>query len=779
MGTPAPHAVKWLVDLSACNAQADRFGQDRKVFLSGHHKEEQLPPAFESGPVSGRRVLLNLQTALLALLFVSLASGLEPEWTIRLPDSLSGLPGPQCAAYNPMTDKVYVGGSGNCVLVIDCATNKKVARIPTKSGTMAIFCSPVNGRIYCVGELLTVIDGVRDVVVETLRVNQSALCYNSRRQQLYAYGGRWTIVIDTKNDCVVDSLNVGAFALCYNPNDDKVYCRTRSGVRILSGREGAFVADVPLENGAWENHGDHASNVGVERGSLLCYNPASNKVYCANYGSKTVTVIDGSTNAVVATVAVGPGLVGICCNPHDNKIYLANGAYPQGWPFHEIGDSNVTVVDGATDKVIATVATHGRPMVLSYDSASGKVLAACRVATTLAESSSRVPVAGKGESKPTVDIIDGRSNRLAASATVRHDIVAFCFDSRRRRAYCLDPDRDQPDVVVLATASGEVIAKLPTARHPGVLCYNPRDNKLYCSIRREGELVVLDGSTNRFLATVQNGRNPWRMCYNSREDKAYCDGEYDTRCLVFDGKTDTVISNLMIGSPVWYDSLNNWVYSFKQIWANSRVVMTDGTTDSTIAEVPFEVDWSFCSNPKANKVYCASEQRGKLAIIDGATHALVTKIPIGPGGHVLCCDYKDNKVFCAEETMRVINGTTNAVDTSWFMPAYAMCYNPWDNKLYVGGRLGLSVLDAATNRIIANFSDYAGTRNICYNTADNCVYCVCDNRVAVVDGASNEILRTYTVGHDWHVLACNTKQNRIYVANQDGYDISVIRGGSR
>jgi hypothetical protein len=36
MGTPAPDAVKRLVD---------RFDQDRKIFLSGDYKEEQLPVA--------------------------------------------------------------------------------------------------------------------------------------------------------------------------------------------------------------------------------------------------------------------------------------------------------------------------------------------------------------------------------------------------------------------------------------------------------------------------------------------------------------------------------------------------------------------------------------------------------------------------------------------------------------------------------------------------------------------------------------------------------------
>jgi hypothetical protein len=42
----APDSVKRLVDLSACNAQADRFHQDRKVFVSPDYKEEQLRLEF-------------------------------------------------------------------------------------------------------------------------------------------------------------------------------------------------------------------------------------------------------------------------------------------------------------------------------------------------------------------------------------------------------------------------------------------------------------------------------------------------------------------------------------------------------------------------------------------------------------------------------------------------------------------------------------------------------------------------------------------------------------
>ena len=39
----------------------------------------------------------------------------------------------------------------------------------------------------------------------------------------------------------------------------------------------------------------------------LVYNPINNKVYCANEYSNDVTVIDGATDAVIKTIAVGDG----------------------------------------------------------------------------------------------------------------------------------------------------------------------------------------------------------------------------------------------------------------------------------------------------------------------------------------------------------------------------------------------------------------------------------------------------------------------------------------
>ena len=67
-------------------------------------------------------------------------------------------------------------------------------------------------------------------------------------------------------------------------------------------------------------------------------NPTTNKIYVSNYGSGSVSVIDGATDTVTATVTVGTNPFGVGVNPATNKIYVAN-----------YGSGTVSVIDGATE----------------------------------------------------------------------------------------------------------------------------------------------------------------------------------------------------------------------------------------------------------------------------------------------------------------------------------------------------------------------------------------------------------------------------------------------
>ena len=57
----------------------------------------------------------------------------------------------------------------------------------------------------------------------------------------------------------------------------------------------------------------------------VAINPSTNTIYVANFDSNTVSVINGTTNTVTATILVGTYPFAIAINPSTNTIYVANG----------------------------------------------------------------------------------------------------------------------------------------------------------------------------------------------------------------------------------------------------------------------------------------------------------------------------------------------------------------------------------------------------------------------------------------------------------------------
>jgi YVTN family beta-propeller protein len=70
-------------------------------------------------------------------------------------------------------------------------------------------------------------------------------------------------------------------------------------------------------------------------------------IYVTNHLSNTLSVIDGKTNKVSATIAIGKSPVGIAVNPVTNKIYATN-----------IQSSTVSVIDGRVNKITSSITVN-------------------------------------------------------------------------------------------------------------------------------------------------------------------------------------------------------------------------------------------------------------------------------------------------------------------------------------------------------------------------------------------------------------------------------------
>jgi YVTN family beta-propeller protein len=203
------------------------------------------------------------------------------------------------------------------------------------------------------------------------------------------YFGTWEEPSLLIYDCRTDSLVAATQTPFGSPTafavdllDNKVYAACKYGIAIIDGTTNAlkwldlnqFYSGVSVNDGAWNPDRDQFAtsdnwlgdriwfidcrtdtivadlDAGAEpRDRSAVWNPATNKVYVANgYDHRKVTVIDGATNRVIKVIETNNGPWHLCLNSRRNKIYAD-------------GDSVLAIIDGERDSVIKLLSVPWMP----------------------------------------------------------------------------------------------------------------------------------------------------------------------------------------------------------------------------------------------------------------------------------------------------------------------------------------------------------------------------------------------------------------------------------
>ncbi|NPV90600.1 MAG: beta-propeller fold lactonase family protein [Firmicutes bacterium] len=287
----------------------------------------------------------------------------------------------------------------------------------------------------------------------------------------------------------------------------------------------------------------------------LAVNQNTNTVYTANKGSLDVTVIDGATDTVAATISAGTYPSAIAVNPDTNKIYVTNQH-----------DKTVLVIDGATNAVIAT---------------------------------------------------------------------------------------------------------LPTGTYPVDLTVNRAANKVYVANNSSKNVTVIDGATDTVLGTVTAGNSPYDLSVNQNTNRVYTANYYDKTVSVIDGATNTLITNVTSDTGPYAVALNQttnkvYVTNLKNIITNENgtVTVIDGATHTVSNSITVGVKpRAIAVNPATNRVYVANLDNDSVMVIDGATDTITATVTVGDGPLALGINQNTDKIYvanCGDDTVTVIDGTTNS-----------------------------------------------------------------------------------------------------------------------
>jgi YVTN family beta-propeller protein len=188
--------------------------------------------------------------------------------------------------------------------------------------------------------------------------------------------------------------------------------------------------------------------------------PRRARVYVANLGGGTVSMLDAS-NGAVSTIKVGKGPAGIAVNAQGTRLYVTNYG----------GDSlSVINIDEDANTVVKTIALPSGPIGVAVDPSGARVYVASYLA-------SRVTVIGTA-SNTVVDTIHVGSHPAGVALDSSGDHL-FVTHAQSRRVSVIDTGQDRE------------IARVPVGSFPFGLEVGP-DGKVFVANARDGTISVID-----------------------------------------------------------------------------------------------------------------------------------------------------------------------------------------------------------------------------------------------------------------------------------------------
>ena len=253
-----------------------------------------------------------------------------------------------------------------------------------------------------------------------------------------------------------------------NTITDTLYLSYGSPTNLVVGLDPGSLSGKGPSNG-FVSVGANAHQIGV--------NENTNTYYVSNQADNTVSVIDGATNTVTATIPVGTGPIGVAVNPSTNTVYVANS--PAG---------TLSVINGATNTVTATIPTGVDSPGVTVDSTTNTIY-----------------VGQSTSPSGLVYVIDGATNTVTTTIPVAAHSGGLSVNPNTDRLYVASSNPGTSTVSVIDTNLNTVLTTIPVGEFARVITVNPNTGLVYVTTDSPGTLSVIDGATNTVTSTLSAG----------------------------------------------------------------------------------------------------------------------------------------------------------------------------------------------------------------------------------------------------------------------------------
>ena len=351
-----------------------------------------------------------------------------------------------------------------------------------------------------------------------------------------------------------------------------------------------IIDSIHLEKKNVSQIDEHGISVGNSP-SDIALNPVTNKLYVANSGSNTVSVIDVSTHKVKSNITVGVRPNVAVFNLATNRLYVANS-----------GSNTVSVIDGSTDTVKGNITVGIGPLGIAVEPGEGGI-------------GNWIFVSNSGSN--TVSVIDGSTDIVRDNINVTGEPNGLEVNSITNKLYVANSGTNKVSVInYITNETGGfhyVHNIVPVGRIPTGIAVNPNTDSVYVANSGSNTVSVIDGSTDTVKKEIEVGGSPNVVAFNP-----YFNNDNNTVYVA------TLVSNIIYS----IDGLNDQLKSKENITAGS-------------------IHYDIVSDPKTNTIYTADAASDRISVIDGNTKtqlvALTFNIEPQNSGVINCND--GEKVF--------------------------------------------------------------------------------------------------------------------------------------
>lgn len=277
----------------------------------------------------------------------------------------------------------------------------------------------------------------------------------------------------------------------------------------------SVVANIPLS--------------GVPSG--VAVSPLNNKIYAAvrdpSTGAPALAVIDGRTNAQVATVPL-PAAFLVAVNIHTRRVYVAGCNFFQQFP----AACTLSVIDGESNNLLTAIPVS-----------SGAFIGVQGLAVNSA--TDRVYVSDADNS--LIDVIDGRTNAIVNSISLDgQQPLGLAVDFVRNRVVAAI---NGPLIAVIDGRHNVVLQRIFVGADNANVAVNPVLKRAYVTNETFGPpstLGVVDLEHFTVVANVPVGSNAFGVAADFASATVFVTDIFGQTIFVIDGRTNQVVANVAV-----------------------------------------------------------------------------------------------------------------------------------------------------------------------------------------------------------------------------------------